>query len=84
MECSNHPRDNREEGHAPSPAPNRYNWEKQRKSVLADGKSNGRSRNNDKPRTSGENPQRTETGRQHHQQLTQGRNNQNSFSLQRL
>ena len=29
MECSNHPRDNREEGHAPSPAPNRYNQEKQ-------------------------------------------------------
>ena len=25
MECSNHPRDNREEGCAPSPAPNRYN-----------------------------------------------------------
>ena len=25
MECSNHPRDNREEGHAPSPAPNWYN-----------------------------------------------------------
>ena len=29
MECSNHPRDNREEGHAPSPAPNQYNQEKQ-------------------------------------------------------
>ena len=27
MECSNCPRDNREEGHAPSPAPNRYNRE---------------------------------------------------------
>ena len=26
MECSNHPR---EEGRAPSPAPNWYNWEKQ-------------------------------------------------------
>ena len=25
MECSNCPRDNREEGHAPSPAPNWYN-----------------------------------------------------------
>ena len=25
MECSNHPRDNREEGHAPSPAANWYN-----------------------------------------------------------
>ena len=79
MECSNHPRDNREEGRAPSPAPNWYNWEKQRKSALADGKSNGKSRNNDKPRSSGENPQRPETGRQHHQQPTQGRNNQTSF-----
>ena len=29
MECSNHPRDNREEGHAPSPASNQYNQEKQ-------------------------------------------------------
>ena len=29
MECSNHPQDNREEGHAPSPAANQYNWEKQ-------------------------------------------------------
>ena len=29
MECSNHPRDNQEEGHAPSPAPNWYNQEKQ-------------------------------------------------------
>ena len=29
MECSNCPRDNREEGHAPSPAPNWYNREKQ-------------------------------------------------------
>ena len=45
-------------------------------------KSNGKSRNNDKPRTSGENPQRPETGRQHHQQpqhSTQGKHNQNSF-----
>ena len=29
MECSNCPRDNREEGHAPSPAPNWYNRERQ-------------------------------------------------------
>ena len=29
MECSNCPRDNREEGRAPSPAPNQYNQEKQ-------------------------------------------------------
>ena len=28
MECSNCPRDNREEGHAPSPASNQYNQEK--------------------------------------------------------
>ena len=59
MECSNHPRDNREEGRAPSPAPNRYNREKQWKSALASGKNlqkpNGKSRNNDKPRTLGKN-----------------------------
>ena len=44
-------------------------------------KSNGKS-NNDKPRTSGENPQRPVTGRQHHQQpqhFTQGKYNHNSF-----
>ena len=79
MECGNHPRDNREEGHAPSPAPNWYNWEKQRKSALADGKSNGRSRNNDKPRTSGENPQRPETSRQQPQHPTQSKRNNNNF-----
>ena len=86
MECSNHPRDNREEGRAPSPAPNRYNREKQCKSAVASSKisqkSNGKSRNNDKPRTSGENPQKPATGRQHHQQPqcpTQGKPNNNSF-----
>ena len=43
-------------------------------------KSSGKSRNNDKARTSGENPQRTETGRQQPQPSTQGkRNNNNSF-----
>ena len=44
-------------------------------------KSNGRSRNNDKPRTPSENPQRPETGRQQPQHSTQGKcnNNQNSF-----
>ena len=45
-------------------------------------KSNGKSRNNDKPRTSGKNPQRPVTGRQHHQQPqrpTQGKPNNNSF-----
>ena len=86
MECSNHPRDNREEGHAPSPAPNWYNCEKQQKSALASGKNsqkpNGKSRNNDKPRTSGENSQKPEAGRQYHQQQqhpTQGKQNHNSF-----
>ena len=38
-------------------------------------KSNGKSRNNDKPRTSGENLHRPEMSRQHHQ----GKYNQNSF-----
>ena len=42
-------------------------------------KSNGKSRNNDKPRTSGENPQRPETGRQQPQHSTQGKRNNNSF-----
>ena len=50
MECSNCPQDNREEGHAPSPASSRYNREKQRKSAIASSeisqKSNGKSRNN--------------------------------------
>ena len=86
MECSNHPRDNREEGCAPSPAPNWYNCEKQWKSAMASGensqKPHGKSRNIDKPRTSGENPQKPETGRQYHQQPqhpTQGKQNHNSF-----
>ena len=82
MECSNCPRDNREEGHEPSPAPNRYNREKQQKSAVASSeisqKSNGKS-NNDKPRTSGENPQRPTTGRQQPQCPTQGKSNNNSF-----
>ena len=81
MECSNHLRDNREEGHAPSP--NWYNQEKQRKSAIASSKisqkSNVKSRNNDKPRTSGENPQRPKTGRQQPQYSTQGKHNNNSF-----
>ena len=88
MQCSNHPRDNREDGHVPSPASNGYSRDKQRKSAVASSKilqkSNGRSRNNDKPRTPSNNPQRPETGRQHQQQPqhpTQGKpnNNQNSF-----
>ena len=87
MECNNHPQDNREEGHVPSPAPSGYSRDKQQKSAIASSKilqkSNGRSRNNDKPRTSGKNPQRPTTGRQHQQQPqcpTQGKpNNHNSF-----
>ena len=82
MECRNHPRDNREEGHAPSPASNQYNWETQQKSASSEisKKTNGKSRNNDKPRSSGENPQRPETGRQQPQPSTQGKcNNNKSF-----
>ena len=86
MECSNHPRDNREEGRAPSPAPNQYNHDKQRKSALASGKNlqkpNGKSRNNDKPGPTGENPQKPKAGRKYHQQPqhpTQGKQNHNSF-----
>ena len=86
MECSNHPIDNREEGCAPSPAPSLFSCEKQQKSALASGenlqKPNGKSRNNDKPRTSGENSQKSEAGKQYHQQQqcpTQGKQNHNSF-----
>ena len=87
MECRNRPRDNREEGHVPSPASSGYSRDKQHKSATASSKnsqkSNGRSRNNDKPRTPSDNPQRPETGRQHQQQPqhpAQGKpNNQNSF-----
>ena len=86
MECSNCPRDNREEGYAPSPVPNWYNQGKQQKSALASSKnsqkSDNRSRNNDKPRTSGKKPQRPKTGRPHYQQpqhSTQGKHNNNSF-----
>ena len=80
-------RDNREEGHAPSPAPSQYNHKKQQKSALASGKNsqkpNGKSKNKDKPRTSGKNSQNTEAGKQYYQQQqqhpTQGKQNQNSF-----
>ena len=81
MECRNHPRDNREEGHVPSPAFSGYFRDKQCKpaTVSSDSsqKSNIRSRNGDKP-------QRPGTGSQHQQQPqcpTQGKsnNNQNSF-----
>ena len=85
MECGNHPQDNREEGHIPSPATSGYSRDKQRKSAAAPSessqKSNVRSRNSDKLR---DNPQRPETSRQQQQQPqrpTQGKpnNNQNSF-----
>ena len=87
MECRNHPQDNREEGHVPSPASSGYSRDKQRKSTAASSeilqKSNIRSRSNDKSRTPGKNPQRSTTGRQSQQQPqhpTQGKpNNQNSF-----
>ena len=86
MECSNCPRDNREEGRAPSPAPNQYNHKKQWKSALASGenlpKPNGKSRNNDKPRTLVQNSHKPEAGGQHHQQQqhpTQGKQTHNSF-----
>ena len=87
MECRNCPRDNREEGHVPSPASSGYSRDKQRKSATVSSessqKSNVRSRNSDKPRTPSDNPQRPETGRQQQQQPqrpTQGKpNNQNNF-----
>ena len=88
MEYRNHPRDNREEGRVPSPASSGYSRDKQHKSATVSSenlqKSNGRSRNNDKPRTPSDNPQRPETGRQHQQQPqrpAQGNpnNNQNKF-----
>ena len=84
MECSYHPRDNREEGRAPSPAPNWYNCKKQQKSALASGensqKPNGKLKNNDKPRPSGENSQKSEAGKHYQQQHpTQGKQNHNSF-----
>ena len=69
-ECSNCPRDNREEGHAPSPAPSQYSHKKQQKSALTSGenlqKPNGKLKNKDKPRTAGKNSQNTEAGKQYH------------------
>ena len=81
MECRNHPRDNREEGHVPSPASSGYSRDKQCKSATASSessqKSNVRSKNSDKPR---DNLWRPETGRQQQQQPqhpTQGKSNIN-------
>ena len=81
MECRNRPRDNREEGRVPSPAPSRYSRDKQHKSAAASSessqKSNVRSRNSDRPSN---NLQRPVTGRQYQQQPqcpTQGKSNTN-------
>ena len=71
MECRNHPRDNREEGRAPS-------LEKQRKSATVSSKNSHKSNVKSKSRALGENPQRPEKDKQKSQ--TQGkRNNNNSF-----
>ena len=71
--AENRPRDNREEGRIPSPAPSGYSRDKQHKSATASSeisqKFNIRSRNNDKPRTPSDNVQRPATGR-HQQQPT--------------
>ena len=81
MECRNHPRDNREEGCAPSPASGGYSSDKHRKSATASSessqKSNVMSRNSDRP---GDNLQRPATGRHQQQQPqcpTQGKSNIN-------
>ena len=81
MECRNRPRDNREEGHVPSPASSGYSSDKHRKSATASSgssqESNVRSRHSDKPR---DNPQRPATGRHQQQQPqcpTQGKSNNN-------
>ena len=81
IECHSHPRDNREEGRAPSLAPISYNKNTLRKSASNDAqrKPNGKSRGNDKSRSSGENTQKPETGRQQPQPSTQGKRNNASF-----
>ena len=87
MECGNRPRDNREEGRIPSPVSSGYSRDRQQKSATASSdssqKSNARSRNSEKARTTSDKPQRPETGRQHQQppqRPTQGKpDNQNNF-----
>ena len=87
IECRNRPRDNREEGHIPSPASSGYSRDRQRKSVTASSdsshKSNARSKNSEKTRTTSDKPPRPETGRQCQQPPqcpTQGKpNNQSNF-----
>ena len=88
IECRNRPRNNREEGHVPSPASSRYSRDRQRKSVTASSdsshKSNARSKNSEKTRTTSDKPLRPETGRQCQQPPqcpTQGKpSNQSNFS----
>ena len=87
IECRNRPRDNREEGRVPSPASSGYSRDRQRKSVTASSdsshKSNARSKNSEKTRTTSDKPLRPETARQHQQppqRPTQGKpNNQSNF-----
>ena len=87
MECRNRPRDNREEGRVPSPASSGYSRDRQRKSATASSdsshKSNARSKNSEKTRTTSDKPLRPETGRQHQQPPqcpTQGKpSNQSNF-----
>ena len=88
IECRNRPRDNREEGRVPSPASSGYSRDRQRKSVTASSdsshKSNARSKNSEKTRTTSDKPLRPETARQCQQPPqcpTQGKpNNQSNFS----
>ena len=80
IECRNCPRDNREEGRALSPTPNRYNREKEQKSSSASGNNSqkfyGKSTGKDKPRTLGENSQSAQTGKQYcHQNNTKTNHN---------
>ena len=87
MECRNRPRDNREEGHIPSPVSSGYSRDRQRKSATVSSnssqKSNARSRNSEKAGTTSDKPRRPETDRQHQQppqRPTQGKpNNKNNF-----
>ena len=87
MECRSRPRDNREEGRLPSPVSSGYSRDRQRKPATASGdnpqRSNARSRNSERARTTSNKPQRPETGRQHQQppqSPTQGKpSNQSNF-----
>ena len=87
MECRSRPQDNREEGRLPSPVSSGYSRDRQRKSATASGdnpqRSNARSRNSVRARTTSDKPQRPETGRQHQQppqHPTQGKpSNQSNF-----